>query len=75
MKPKKGDVVSITDWRDIIGQVVSYNKRNKELVLEWPNDLFWAGPNPQPFHLVELDNIKVLSPKDVLHIMSEKFAE
>jgi hypothetical protein len=66
---KACDIVWLEGWGGIIGVVNHYDEETRTLHLTFPNLLFWPSTY-QPFHPVKPEDIKVLSPAEVMLKMS-----
>ena len=79
MIPKKGDIVWIEEvWSGLIGEVVEHDLNARNLVLSFPKHLNWRYlhgglRNSRAFHPIDINDIKVLSPKEVFEKMLELF--
>lgn len=65
--PKVGDVVWIDEWKGIIGVFEGYDESTKTLHLSWKGckNAFWPH-DEQSFSPVELEDLQILSPAEIL---------
>ena len=67
--PEVGDIVWIDGWGGVIGLFERYDTHGKMLMLSWPREEMFSGIWPgekKGFSPVELKEIKILSPREVL---------
>lgn len=75
-KVKKGDIVFLDGpWGVVIGRLVSYNRKNKELTLEWPESVrrlakYGGEEGIQSFRTVEEEQIKILTSNELFEKIS-----
>ena len=67
--PNVGDIVWLDGWGGVIGLFERYDVHSKMLMLSWPREGTFSGIWPgekKGFSPVELERIKVLSPREIL---------
>ena len=78
MIPKNGDIIWTDKWDGLIGEVVEYDLNARNLVLSFPEQFNWRYAhgdlrNSRIFHPVDMNDMRVLSPKEVFEKMAELF--